>query len=236
MITPRLNAFHLKMTALFLMFGDHLAKFAGASLPADFVFILETVGRIVAPIFFFLAVESFFKGSNRRRYIWRLYGWAAVMAAGNGLMWLIVGGNAEPVGLNIFLSLAVGLSLLASLEWARGESGARRWLGYAAAVLLGVALLFTEASYLALVTLIPFYVWHDQRGAAVLGYAAAVVLVVLVEGMVAGEFGAGMKLGALPLILLYNGERGAYSWKYFFYGFYPIHVWALYLFGYFIGR
>jgi hypothetical protein len=233
MITPRLNAFHLKMTALFLMFGDHLAKFAGASLPADFVFILETVGRIVAPIFFFLAVESFFKGSNRRRYILRLYGWAAVMAAGNGLMWLMVG---EPVGLNIFLSLAVGLSLLASLEWARGESGARRWLGYAAAVLLGVALLFTEASYLALVTLIPFYVWHDQRAAAVVGYVAAVVLVVLVEGMVAGEWGAVLKLGALPLILLYNGERGAYSFKYAFYLFYPIHVWALYLVGYFIGR
>jgi uncharacterized membrane protein YqjE len=233
MITPRLNAFHLKVIALVLMFGDHLAKFAGASLPADFVFILEVMGRIVAPIFFFLAVESFFKSSNRQRYILRLYGWAAVMAAGNGLMWLMVG---EPVGLNIFLSLAVGLSLLASLEWARGESGARRWLGVGAAVLLGIALLFTEASYLALVTLIPFYVWHDQRGAAVVGYVAAVVLVVLVEGMVAGEFGAVMKLGALPLILLYNGERGAYSWKYFFYGFYPIHVWALYFVGYFIGR
>ncbi|RVU70996.1 MULTISPECIES: TraX family protein [Lactobacillus] len=36
-------------------------------------------------------------------------------------------------------------------------------------------------------------------------------------------------INVIPLILLYNGQRGKKSWitKYFFYIIYPVHLWIL---------
>lgn len=62
-----------QVIALVLMFG----KYLGQLLPDRFPLYLEYAGRVVAPIFFFLAVESCFKTSNCRRYIIRLYVWAS---------------------------------------------------------------------------------------------------------------------------------------------------------------
>lgn len=38
-----------------------------------------------------------------------------------------------------------------------------------------------------------------------------------------------MMIFALPLIWCYNGQKGRYSLKYFFYLFYPLHIWILYI-------
>jgi hypothetical protein len=38
-----------------------------------------------------------------------------------------------------------------------------------------------------------------------------------------------MMIAALPLIALYNGERGKHSLKYLFYAIYPLHIWTLYV-------
>ncbi|RRH22683.1 conjugal transfer protein TraX, partial [Clostridioides difficile] len=39
-----------------------------------------------------------------------------------------------------------------------------------------------------------------------------------------------MMIASLPLMLLYNGEKGK-SMKYLFYLYYPIHVYILYILG-----
>ena len=75
----RLTAFQLKILAMVLMFTEHVGKYLSDVLPHNYEIYASYPGRIVAPIFFFLAVEATFKTSNRRNYIARLYLWAGLM-------------------------------------------------------------------------------------------------------------------------------------------------------------
>ena len=240
----KLNGLHLKIIALILMFTEHFGRYLGEILPNHFPLYLEYAGRIVAPIFFFLAVESYFKTSNRRRYIVRLYLWAIIMQVGNFIISRIVQAtfqpeNFFPVGQNIFISIAVGVSIIAAFEWGRSQIGFKKWGGVALAGLLVFASLLTEASYNGLAMLIVFYFFYNKKPALYFAYAGLCVLFFLwgltnLEYFWVFEF-QWMMIAALPFIILYNGERGRYSLKYLFYAFYPLHIWILYFIRYAIG-
>ena len=240
----KLNGLHLKIIALILMFTEHFCRYLGEILPNRFPLYLEYAGRIVAPIFFFLAVESYFKTSNRRRYIIRLYVWAIIMQVGNFIISRIVQTtfqpeNFFPVAQNIFLSIAVGVRMIAAFEWGRSQSGIKKSGGFALAGFLAFASLLTEASYNGLAMLIVFYFFYNKKPALFFAYAGLSVLFFLwgltnLEYFWEFEF-QWMMIAALPLIILYNGERGRYSLKYLFYAFYPLHIWILYFIRYAIG-
>lgn len=240
----KLNGLHLKIIALILMFTEHFGLYLGETLPNRVPLYLEYAGRIVAPIFFFLAVESYFKTSNRRRYILRLYGWAIIMQVGNFIISRIIQTtfqpeNFFPVAQNIFLSIAVGVSMIAAFEWGRSQSGIKKWGGFALAGFLAFASLLTEASYNGLAMLSVFYFFYDKKPALYFAYAGLCILFFLwgltnLEYFWEFEF-QWMMIAALPFIILYNGERGRYSLKYLFYAFYPLHIWILYAIRYATG-
>ncbi len=240
----KFNVFRLKVIALVLMFGEHFGTYLGELLPPRYPLYLKYVGRIVAPIFFFLAVESFFKTSNRRRYITRLYLWALIMQAGNFILSRIVQSVYKPVNYfpleqNIFLSIAVGVSMIAAFEWGRMQSGAKKWGGFALAALFAFASLITESSYYGLAMFIVFYFFYNKKPALYYVYAGLCMLFFL-QGLLNLEFFwefefQWMMIAALPFIMLYNGERGRHSLKYLFYAFYPLHIWILYFIRYAIG-
>ncbi len=73
-LLPRLNAVQLKIIALVCMTIDHLAAF-GFEIPlfASFYTPLRIVGRIAAPIFLFLLVQSSRHTRNRKKFLLRLY-------------------------------------------------------------------------------------------------------------------------------------------------------------------
>ena len=105
-----LNNFQLKTIAATLMVLDHLKQFIPA-MPLWFRYL----GRIVAPIFFFLSVEGFFHTRSRSRYIARLLGAAIIMAIGSGILTYLF---PTDIGLhnNIFLSLGLGVALMSCIE------------------------------------------------------------------------------------------------------------------------
>lgn len=240
----KLNGFQLKVIALILMFGEHFGRYLGELLPTRFPLYLEYTGRIVAPIFFFLAVESYFKTSNRRRYIIRLFVWATIMQVGNFIISRIVQTTLQPenffpVAQNIFLSIAVGVSMIAAIEWGRSQNGFKKWSGFALAGFLAFACLLTESSYNGLAMLVVFYFFYDKKPALYFAYAGLSILFLLwgltnIDYFWEFEF-QWMMIAALPFIILYNGERGQYSLKYLFYAFYPLHIWILYFIRYSIG-
>ncbi len=236
----KFNGFQLKIFALALMFGEHFGSYLGELLPNRFPLYLEYAGRIVAPIFFFLAVESYFKTSNRRRYITRLYVWALIMQVGNFIISRIVQTAYQPEGFfpvaqNIFLSIAVGVSIIAAFEWGRSQIGIKKWGEFALAGFFAFASLLTSASYNGLAMFLVFYFFYNKKPALYVAYAGLSVLFLL-WGLTNHEYFwtfefQWMMIAALPFIILYNGERGRYSLKYLFYAFYPLHIWILYFIG-----
>lgn len=65
----------LKILALIFMFLDHVAEF----IPGAPIW-LNWIGRVSAPIFFFCMVWGFNYTSNRKIYLFRLYGFGVIMA------------------------------------------------------------------------------------------------------------------------------------------------------------
>lgn len=90
----------------------------------------------------------------------------------------------------------------------------------------------TEGGPLFILLAILFYLFRNNR----LGQVLSLVVIAFVftgfnfHGLFSTNY-AWMMVGAIIPIALYNGQRGR-SDKWFFYIFYPTHIWALYLIAY----
>lgn len=225
------NGFQLKMLMAILMLVDHIAQFL-PNIPIWFHYL----GRIVAPIFFFMLVEGFIHTSNRINYMKRLFIWGAVMFGGSRILELIFP-YEQYIPNNIFLSLASCFALLYIVDLIEKveDSKAKTKLTIYAVIISFLAL-FTEASYLGIGMVLIFYFFRERKLALSISY------IILSSMFIGGGFSyenlflinyQWMMVFSLPFILMYNGERGR-SLKYFFYGFYPLHIWILYIIGYFL--
>lgn len=227
------NGFQLKMLMAILMLVDHIAQFL-PNIPIWFHYL----GRIVAPIFFFMLVEGFVHTSNRIKYMKRLFIWGVVMFSGSRILELILP-YEQYIPNNIFLSLASCFALLYIVDLIEKveDSKAKTKLTIYAVIISFLAL-FTEASYLGIGMALIFYFFRERKLALSISY------IILSSIFLGGGFSyenlflinyQWMMVFSLPFILMYNGERGR-SLKYFFYGFYPLHIWILYIIGYFLNK
>ncbi|MCL2580672.1 MAG: conjugal transfer protein TraX [Oscillospiraceae bacterium] len=221
-----LSAFALKMIMAALMLVDHLGYFFPHIFPLWFRF----VGRLVAPSFAFLMTVSLVHTRNRLGYILRLGGMGLVMLAGSTLITRSVDG--WPITNTIFLSLAVSAAMIVMLEgipadWQSGRIAHVFGRGVLLLALI-VAALNVEGYYLLPFMALTFYFLRDNRIAMCLVYVLGGSAIVWLSGF--QEYQHLQALALIP-IFLYNGEKGgggAFG-KWFFYLFYPLHIWALYL-------
>ena len=85
------------------------------------------------------------------------------------------------------------------------------------------SIMITFACSIGLIFL-PLLVWLGKRKREkVLALTVGLCLIVLEMGGVQV-----FSLAAVPLLVLYSGERGKYRWKAFFYLYYPIHLAVIY--------
>lgn len=110
-----MNANQLKLFMMGLMVLDHLAPL----LPPQFVVPFNILTRCVGVFFGFMAVEGFHYTRNRKNYLLRLYSWSFIMFAGNTLLNMtVLKQSIWQLHNNIFLTLAVGVSLLWAIDFA----------------------------------------------------------------------------------------------------------------------
>ncbi|MFA5523637.1 MAG: TraX family protein [Tissierellales bacterium] len=223
------NGFQLKILMAILMLLDHVAQYI-PNTPIWFHYL----GRIVAPIFFFMLVEGFVHTSNKTNYMKRLFIWGAIMFVGSRSLELLIP-YEQNIPNNIFLSLGFCFAFLYVLEFIqKTEDNKEKTKLNIYLIIIGFLALLTEASYLGLGIVLIFYFFRERKLALSAWYIIFSLTFTLGEFSLENLFLINyqwMMVFSLPFILMYNGERGK-SLKYFFYSFYPTHVWILYIIGY----
>lgn len=249
-----LTSYGLKMLGVVLMLLDHIYQmfaFAGAPL------FLHVVGRIALPIFLFTASEGFHYTKNRRNYALRLLVGFWVMGIVNMVlsiampmddvmlinnifgtmfisvfyMWIV---NTIKVGVKNTNIKQIIIAVLAAfvpvvlfnIQMAVLTSSAPLWV--LRLVMIALPNLFTvEGGFGAVLLAVGFYLTRSNRWLSVLPLA-----ILSIASALGGGFQWLMILAAIP-ILMYNGKPGKKS-KYFFYAFYPLHIYILYIASYFL--
>lgn len=186
----------------------------------DFDVYLRLIGRIAFPIFCFLLVEGAVHTRNMGKYMLRLALFAILSEVPFDLAFhnmLIFTGSQ-----NVYLTLALGLAAVWILKGWKME----KWRLPVGLLLPAFAarLLQTDYGAVGVLVIVLMYLFREMPW---IRAAACVFVLVTFHSL---EWPA---VFSFLLIALYNGERGRQP-KYFFYGFYPVHLLVLWVIGRFL--
>lgn len=215
---------HLKLLAALFMTIDH----AGLLLVPQVVF-LRVVGRLAYPIFAFMIAQGCRHTRSRVRYL------LGLLILGLGCQ-VVYGFWSDSLYLNILLTFSLSVPVIFALQYLQTNVPPS---GTKTGRLLGVLLLTVAVAGVWVLTRlvdVDYGFWgvmtpvlasiprHTEDAAGrnhrdVLGLGLGLICLSLAYGGIQ-IYG----LLALPLLLLYNGQRGSRKLKYFFYIFYPVHL------------
>ena len=220
----RLNGNQLKLIAVVSMLVDHVA-FSFIGNGSYLYWVMRALGRIAFPIYAFLLVEGFCHTRNLQKYAVRLLICAVISEIPYNYM---ISGNFLYAGMqNIFWTLLLGLLMMQCQKQAvircPGTVGKQ--------LQLVVIVMFCAIAWM-------FKVDYDFRGIMLIGLLCwfygdltqmcivGLIWMVVTMGslnMVGLLLTAGYA-AAFFLIRHYDGTRGAWNGKAFFYAFYPVHL------------
>lgn len=228
-----LNANTLKMIAIIAMTVDHVAWtfFPGYRTNVP-VLSLHLIGRITAPIMMFFVVEGFYHTKNIKRYIARMFVFALISHFAYALMF---GKNFIPFQSSVFdqtsVMWAFAFGLLALAISKSDNAKLKPWHKTVLVWLCLIAAFPADWSTPAAGAILCMGQWRGDFKKQMLWLVlwmsiyAAVYAVFL--NLVYGLLQLFIVL-VIPLLRLYNGERGNWKgMKWFFYLYYPLHLIAL---------
>jgi len=245
-----MNGNQLKLIMMGLMLLDHLVPL----LPPQFGTPIHMLTRCVAVFFAFMAVEGFHYTSSRKKYLMRLYGWAAIMFTGNALINTLL--IKEPMYYaynNIFLTLAIGVTILTLIDFAIRIK--EPFFKITSTLLV---IILTSVTTLGLIpaegglVVIPFmllsYFFRDHAKKRNISYLILAIPLIIMPLLGLPEYSFEMIkvqlegnpeflfLTVIPFIHLYNGQKGSNNpfFKYLFYVFYPLHIWVITLINWYL--
>lgn len=258
------TATNLKYLAFGLMFLDHIHEmFIEMGAPSW----LNICGRLVFPIFLFLAADSFYYTRDRKKYMLRLLLMSWLMIIGNMIVGSLFQNGHVGLANNAFSTFFItgvyiwswdffvkGIKNRSAKDFGKGLIlfllpiiCALPMILLFSPSLLGSLSPLTARLLILLVSLIPnilmveggfllvllgllFYIFREKRLLQILSLALITILLYLSDP---ASIQWTMIFAALP-IFLYNGQKGRGD-KYFFYIFYPVHIYALYILASLIG-
>lgn len=235
----------LKMIAVVTMFIDHFAaailsrymsKFGMNDIDLDndsalnqwlaqnhtlymTYYVMRMIGRLAFPIYCFLLVEGFEHTSNRIKYAGRLLIFAAISEIPFDLLF---NNHVLEFGYqNVFFTLFLGLVCMTAIQYIDERSGLAPMakticrLAVAGICMFSAQMLYTDYAAIGIFCILVLYFFRRNKKQQV------------IAGCVAFLWELTAPLAFIP-IWFYNGTRG-WKLKYFFYLFYPLHLFVLYL-------
>ncbi|MCM1541958.1 MAG: conjugal transfer protein TraX [Blautia sp.] len=185
---------------------------------------MRMIGRLGFPIFCFLLVEGFQRTHDVRKYAMRLGIFALISEIPFDLCFN--GAVLEFGYQNVYFTLFWGLLTMIAFDWIeKKEWAAGRGLNIAAKVVFSAAALavgagaahFMKTDYAAtgVICIMALYVFRKKKPLQI------------AAGCVAFLWEVTAPLAFIP-VAFYNGKRGL-KMKYFFYAFYPAHLFLIWL-------
>jgi hypothetical protein len=235
------NGYQIKLFMAILMVFDHL-HYIPNILDSNTAGILHVLTRVVGAWFAFMAVEGFVHTSNRFKYNLRLFMWALFMLAGNMLLKLSWSIDIQN---NIFMTLAVGVLILniTQVKYYKKNTVTKIAFWVLIIPIFIVGCFVTEGG----ISLIPFmlitYFFRENNSLRnsfyilfamflfAISYSSYENIYLTIKMlMYNSDF---MFILVLPFMRMYNGLRGPKTFfaKYFFYVFYPAHLWTIVIIG-----
>lgn len=202
----------LKLAAVACMLIDHVAwAFVPVNSPAGIV--MHLFGRIAMPVMAFMVAEGYIHTHSFKRYVGRLLIFAFVSEIP---FMLFECSNGEH---NVMFTLLLGLMAIWLIDHAN-----RRYKAIFFGVFMVYAAAFLQVDWSFIGVLLCLVFWKFRGNW--LTVSLSVVMLALLTVMIYGQWWQLGILLSLPLLWLYNGERGRGS-KWGFYAFYPGHLAAL---------
>ena len=213
----------LKIIALIAMTCDHV----GLQLFPDVLF-LRIIGRLALPIFAYMIAEGCRYTRSPKKYLLTILGVAVLCQ----VVYFAAMGSLYQC---ILVTFTLSILLIQSLDRARNQEDhqtavttALIWAGVVF-VCVGLPLLLDHTDFAidyglwGVLLPVLIYLGRDQKEKLLLTGAGLVLLALSFTGMTQW-----FSLLTLPLLALYNGQRGKRKMKYFFYVYYPLHLAVIY--------
>ena len=218
----------LKIIAMLSMLIDHIGV---AMFPN--VMILRIIGRLAFPIFAYMIAEGCFYTKNKARYFFMIFGLGIICQ----LVFLFFMGSLYQ---GILMTFSLSIICIYAIDYYLKK---REWKSLSLMIFTVFAVAFLsinlpmmldktdfEFDYSALGILLPVVIYYSKNKLIKMLFTA-LILILLSEIYFTYQL---YSLLAIPLLLLYNGERGKYKLKYLFYIFYPLHLVVVYFLSFFI--
>lgn len=228
-----MSALTLKIFGVLFMTIDHI----GYIFPDKTSIYFRVIGRIAAPIFFYLFVESYIKTSNKVKYFLRLLFSAISMYIINILLFyvsneqLIEYTNLSPLQPNIFVSFVISFLILVVLDKVQQVSSHIKKANLFTLLLLLIGLSgISEYAYIGPLLVISFYIFYNYKYIKIIVFS---VISIFMPPLLNLQLQSAM-IASVFLLLEYNGEKGVSPIKIlntraFFYIYYVLHLVALFL-------
>ncbi len=217
-----LNGNTLKLIALIAMTVDHVGEILFPQIT-----VLRIIGRLAYPIFAFMIAEGCFYTKHKYRYFFEVLGIGALCQIVYFVMF-------KSLYMNIMIVFAFSILIIFAIQKAVDRKNAGMMV--LAASLTGLAFFLSvilpnfvkglQFDYGFVGIILPVAVYLIPKFKLKLAVFTAGLIVLAIFNNPAIQF---WSLLSLPLLMLYNGERGKIKVKHFFYIYYPAHMVAIWL-------
>ena len=224
----KLNSNHLKLIAITAMTIDHITWLSFPGLQTTwYVFLLHIIGRLTAPIMWFFIVEGYNHTRNIKKYLTRLFIFAFIS---HFAYCIAFGISFIPNSIfnvtSVIWSLAWSVVLLYILD----NEKINKYLKILLFILIFLITFPSDWSCIPVFAIIFMNKYKDNFKKKMLYMMIGTFMYSIVYFVFIDKVYGILQLFtciSIPVLYLYNGQRGKLNLKYLFYIYYPLHLFII---------